>query len=137
MGHKMRIEIIILCLILGAFIGVNVFCSCSGGIMEGFKLAKGIGGAALDYSMGVDKNFSNNVDESYNYNSWYSNLEMNSQGRNVPLPEGQLDLFAENVSSPDCCPSTYTTSTGCLCETPEQAQYLNQRGGNRTLNSNY
>ena len=72
-----------------------------------------------------------------NYNSWYSNLEGNSQGIMPPVPEGQLDLFSQNVSKPECCPSTYTTSVGCVCQTPEQAKYLNERGGNRTLNSNY
>jgi len=44
-------------------------------------------------------------------------------------------MFDQNVSSADCCPATYATSTGCICASPEQMKYLNQRGGNRTLNT--
>ena len=43
----------------------------------------------------------------------------------------QLFMFAYNKSSPDCCPSTYTTSTGCICTTKAQRDYINQRGNNR------
>ena len=41
-------------------------------------------------------------------------------------------IFAYNKSSPDCCPSTYSTSTGCICTTKNQRDYINQRGNNRT-----
>tara|TARA_Y100000768_G_C23988811_1_gene690691 strand:- start:118 stop:552 length:435 start_codon:yes stop_codon:yes gene_type:complete len=138
-GHNMRVEIVVLCLILGAFIGANLLCTCSGGIREGFDVGTKIVGAALDYSMGGDEQqkLVNDPNVDNTYNSWFSDLEGNTQGIMPPVPEGQLDLFAENISKPECCPSTYTTSVGCVCATPEQAKYLNERGGNRTLNSNY
>ncbi len=42
-------------------------------------------------------------------------------------------FLSDTKSSPNCCKaSTYSTSTGCLCTTPEQLQFLNMRGGNRT-----
>ena len=131
-GYTMRVELVILCLIIGAFIGANLLCSCSGGIREGFKMGTGMMGAALDYSMSGQK-----YNDNYNSSSWYAPLEGNTQGIKPPLPEGELDIFADNVSDPSCCPSTYTTSTGCVCATPEQMKYLNQRGGNRTLSSIY
>ena len=40
-------------------------------------------------------------------------------------------MFAFNQSHPDCCPSTYSTSTGCVCTTKEQRDFINKRGGNR------
>ncbi len=39
--------------------------------------------------------------------------------------------------SPTCCPSTYSSGTGCACLSPQQMSYLNQRGGNRTSASLY
>lgn len=38
-------------------------------------------------------------------------------------------MFAHNQSHPDCCPSTYSTSTGCVCTTPQQRRWLYKRGG--------
>ena len=59
------------------------------------------------------------------------------QGSNYPsvdgTPEGGKSLFAFafNKSSPECCPSTYSTDTGCVCTTSQQRKFINQRGGNR------
>tara|TARA_B100001057_G_scaffold448209_1_gene488367 strand:+ start:517 stop:1194 length:678 start_codon:yes stop_codon:yes gene_type:complete len=37
-------------------------------------------------------------------------------------------MFYRNKSSPACCPSTYSTSTGCVCTTQDQRDYINRRG---------
>jgi hypothetical protein len=52
-----------------------------------------------------------------------------------PLKNGEMVLFAKNKFKPECCPAPYSTSTGCVCMTPEQINYLNTRGGNRTSDS--
>jgi hypothetical protein len=52
LGQKMRIWVIIVCFIIGGFIGVNMFCSCAGGVKEGFNSAADLMGAALNYQMG-------------------------------------------------------------------------------------
>jgi hypothetical protein len=52
-----------------------------------------------------------------------------------PLKNGSLVMFAKNKFKPECCPSPYSSSTGCVCMTPEQITYLNTRGGNRTSDS--
>ena len=52
-----------------------------------------------------------------------------------PLKNGELVIFAKNKFKPECCPSPYSSSTGCVCMTPEQITYLNTRGGNRTSDS--
>ena len=56
-------------------------------------------------------------------------------GTPTPLPDGELVIFAQNKFKPECCPSPYSSSTGCACITPEQIKYLNSRGGNVTCNS--
>lgn len=52
-----------------------------------------------------------------------------------PLKNGELVLFAKNKFKPECCPAPYSSSTGCVCMTPEQINYLNTRGGNRSSDS--
>lgn len=48
---------------------------------------------------------------------------------------GSKLIFNTNKFKPECCPSPYSTSTGCVCMTSEQIKYLNTRGGNRTTDS--
>ena len=40
----------------------------------------------------------------------------------------KLFMFSNNVSSPDCCPSTFSTSTGCVCTTDNQRDFIAARG---------
>ena len=46
----------------------------------------------------------------------------------TPNTQKDLFMFAHNMSHPDCCPSTYSTSTGCVCTTPEQRNWISMRG---------
>lgn len=55
----------------------------------------------------------------------------------VPLPEGELLMFASTPFKPECCPNTYSNSTGCACMTGEQYNYLVTRGGNNVPYSEY
>jgi len=55
----------------------------------------------------------------------------------VPLPEGELLLFANTPFKPECCPNTFSTSTGCACMTGPQYNYLVTRGGNNVPYSEY
>jgi len=55
----------------------------------------------------------------------------------VPLPEGQMDMFATTPFAPECCPNAYSSSTGCACMTMDQYTYLQDRGGNNVPYSEY
>ena len=55
----------------------------------------------------------------------------------IPLPEGELDVFATTPFKPECCPNTYSNSMGCACMTVDQYKYLNDRGGNNVPYSEY
>ena len=43
---------------------------------------------------------------------------------------GDQNMFMlyRNKSSPNCCPSTFSTSTGCVCTTQDQRDYIARRG---------
>jgi len=43
-----------------------------------------------------------------------------------------LFMFKHNQCKPSCCGATHSCSGGCVCTTPEQREYINSRGGNRT-----
>ena len=128
----MRLELLIVCVLLVWFISANSFCSCAGGVKEGFNAALDLTGAALDYSMG--KGVKGSWDKARANIAPQVNAQLEGNvGGPVPLPEGELFIFRENKSDPNCCPAAYSSSTGCICASPEQMNYLNERGGNRTI----
>ena len=58
-----------------------------------------------------------------------------------PTVDGEADspqrlfMFANNAASPSCCPSTFSTSTGCVCSTEKQDDYIRRRGFNNDNNN--
>jgi hypothetical protein len=48
-----------------------------------------------------------------------------------PGPDN-LFMFKDNQCKPSCCGASFSCSGGCVCTTPEQRDYINMRGGNRT-----
>ena len=57
----------------------------------------------------------------------------------IPLPEGELSMFATTPFKPECCDNngTYSNGSGCACMTPKQYNYLVNRGGNNVPYSEY
>ena len=49
---------------------------------------------------------------------------------NPPLNEGEMDMFANTPFKPECCPSTFSTSSGCACLDMKQYGMLIKRAGN-------
>jgi len=43
-----------------------------------------------------------------------------------PNSPRHMFMLAYNKSSPDCCPSTFSTSTGCVCMTEKQKKFIQQ-----------
>jgi hypothetical protein len=162
-GYEMRVELIIACVAIGMLMGLVMFCDCfQYNLIEGMttKHAAAAAHSAVNKkpsSAAVTKpgkegfkNLSNNdlhIDDSYTM-GWVQtakryasgmgnenklNTYKDNVGTPVPLPEGELFFFADNKFKPECCPSTYSDSTGCACLSQAQVDYVNQRGGNRTL----
>ena len=66
-------------------------------------------------------------------------FHVDPEGREIPLnletkPEDNLFMFSHNKASPDCCPSTYTTSNGCVCTTSQQRNMIGGRGNRSPYN---
>ena len=55
----------------------------------------------------------------------------------VPLPEGEMFMFSNTEFKPECCPNTYSNSSGCACMDSGSYNYLIQRGGNNVPYSEY
>ena len=62
---------------------------------------------------------------------------MARQEQPVPLPEGEMLMFANTPFKPECCPNTYSNSSGCACMTGKQYNYLITRGSNNVPYSEY
>ena len=146
LGKKTPVSTVLLCVALGvvATLVITRMDATDGGHRRHHgphgRLRESMVGAPLAYNMqqGVPSSGPAMTGAKGESSSWYSPLDVNSQGLKVPLHEGQLDIFAKNISKPECCSaSPYSTSTGCICVTPEQMKYLNKRGGNRTITSLY
>lgn len=62
---------------------------------------------------------------------------LNRQKQPIPLPEGEMLMFANTPFKPECCPNAYSNSTGCACMDVGQYNYLINRGGNNVPYSEY
>lgn len=153
-GHKCRLEILVFCVLLGFILSSMTLCSCckmnpsnllnvvkqsTDVVKEGFNQISNIAEAAsLDYNMNQDLK-SNWTDDALNYASGMGNdtsLSKNTSYKGTPVPlEGTMNFFKNNSFKPECCPSTYSNSTGCACLSVDQLNYLNERGGNREIYS--
>lgn len=114
------------------------------------KTLEGFVGANTNY--GESSKFSLSNDNPVNTSSWFTpdltytkgttggkgvqNI-LNRPNQPVPLPEGEMLMFANTEFKPDCCPNAYSNSTGCACMTVDQYNYLIDRGGNNVPYSEY
>jgi len=159
-GYSARLELVILFIVIGIILGVHLFCGCAsvsigGGvptdvgsaIKEAFsqkttRLGSDDYGAPLNYSMDSGLPISNWENAARNYAKQLGSHDNTKSGQfyksgPIPLPPGELLIFAHNEIHPRCCPSYYSSSEGCICTSQKQWKYLNERGGNRTLNSEF
>ena len=56
---------------------------------------------------------------------------------NPPLAEGEMDMFANTPFKPECCPSAFSTGSGCACMDMKTYKNLHARGGNNVPYSEY
>jgi len=55
----------------------------------------------------------------------------------LPLPEGEMLMFANTKFAPEFCPNTYSNSSGCAAMSSADYNYLVTRGGNNVPYSEY
>lgn len=119
----------------------------AGAKKEGFVGANTNFGESSQYSLG-----GNGGNSKINTDSWSApNLTvvpgqplsagvtaiLNRPAQPIPLPEGEMLMFADTPFKPECCPNSFSTSTGCACMTSDQYNYLVTRGGNNVPYSEY
>jgi hypothetical protein len=133
-GFPCRLEVIILSIVIGFILGSHLLCSCSKfGLQEGMTMI----GSSINWTMGEGQHGDwtskgTNYAKSMGYSHSKSKYSQYNGGE-VPLKDDEMLMFNNNEFKPECCPSTYSSSTGCLCISEEQVNFINQRGGNRTL----
>lgn len=118
LNQKIKLEIVIICILIGLFIGCNFLCACN-------ELKEGMVNMLQGYEYELKNKPTGNLKD------WYKTLETNTKNTNEPSPYDLMFMFKNNQISPSCCPSVYSSSKGCVCITPEQMLYLNKRGLNR------
>ena len=63
---------------------------------------------------------------------------LNRPEQPIPLPEGEMLVFATTPFKPECCPNTYSNGSGCACMTVQQYNYIGpERAGNNIPYSEY
>ena len=135
LGTKISMKSELIIFILGLSIGCSLLCNCNCYGFEGFS------------SINENHNQDNNQDNNELLDDWTSNANEFAEtnlnqdhlirnqtysGNNKFDKDNDLFFLTETVAKPECCPSTYSNSQGCLCATPEQNNFLNQRGDNRS-----
>jgi hypothetical protein len=149
-GLTLRLEVVLASMVLGFIIALFTLRSCSK-----VSLKEGMAVMSTIYNLGdeghsVHKSTPTDVDadESPMMSKWISDAHSYAQtmgdgyqtvldrvkgnvGTKVPL-ENTMVFYKDNEFKPECCPSTYSSSTGCMCMSPEQVKHLAARGGNRS-----
>ena len=157
LGYKLNVELLILIGVVYLILVGHTVCGCSSvtGVKEAltnmFGMKEGFTGANTNY--GESSRYSLNAATTpINTASWsLPNMTvtpgqplskgvqnvLNRPHQQIPLPEGELSMFANTPFKPECCPNTYSNSTGCACMTTGQYNYLVTRGGNNVPYSEY
>mgnify|MGYP001217091091 FL=1 len=128
LGLKCNPLLLLLCFVLGSLLGTFVLCSCSKiSFVETFTNYLG---TDINYSIG------DGVRSSYiNKNLEEANVQNNQSVSTVSpsdILNKSMNIFSETKFSQDCCPSSYTTSAGCACNTDSVQDFINKRGNNRS-----
>lgn len=128
-GIKFRVEIVIISLIIGMIMGGHLLCSCSRiSMQEGFEIASEMKDILLNkLEKGKPKQM--------NYSKGDSPVVQPSETSDLDSGVVSMDFFENTKFTPEACPSTYSSSTGCATYGPEQMKALATRGGNNTAQS--
>lgn len=140
LGLNIRMEYLVIAIILYLIISSNLVLGTSTvSLKEGMQM---IMGSTLDYKLGEGVPGSWDTKEQQTGPSvpWRSQDHDSYQSKMVE-PD-TMHFFANTEFKPTCCGSTYSsnggltgqgyTRSGCACLSPEQMNFLNERGGNRT-----
>ena len=158
-GYKLNLEVLILIGVVYLILVGHTLGGCSRvGLMEGLEVMKNVVAKKTEGFVGANTNYGESSsydlssDVPVNTSSWSAQNMTVVKGQPlskgvkqflarepqpVPLPEGEMLLFANTPFKPECCPNTYSNSSGCACMTGEQYNWLTLRGGNNVPYSEF
>jgi len=153
LGYKCRLDILIIFAILLVFMFGQTCWSCYK--VKGYTAPGGLGYSTFEGFTGI----SGGGPSAYGANTYSTNTKswgmpnltvtpgkdlspgvqtiLDRTPQPIPLPEGELSMFATTPFKPECCPNTYSNSAGCACMTVQQYNYVIERGGNNVPYSEY
>lgn len=102
---------------------------------QGFQNYSGQPAGARDSYQAIGAFDGIKLDPSNGVSSWRYTSPNEPLSGNFPKFEPGPDnmfMFKDNQCKPECCGSSYSCDGGCVCTTPEQREFINHRGGNRT-----
>jgi len=156
-NYKIDLEILIIIGVIYLIMMVHTVCGCCNfyKLMEGMETKdqkKKEGFVSPKTSLGDSSPYDINNDKPINTANWMQpNLTvtpgqpvdpavqaiLDRPEQPVPLPEGEMLMFANTPFKPECCPNTYSNSSGCACMTTGQYNFLVERGLNNVPYSEY
>jgi hypothetical protein len=146
-SYSFRLEIMILIIVVFWIMFGNLLCGCCRvSVFEAMStiVKKGKEGFANPNRPTMGTQFGDSKTQGYimNPSLWSSpslsnNSPVNRPKQPIPLPKDEMLMFATTDFKPECCPNTYSSSTGCACMTVDQFKYLDERGGNNVPFSEY
>jgi hypothetical protein len=160
-SYKFRVEILILIVVVSWILFGHLLCSCCRvSLREGLAVASHVVNkvtkegftSANNVAYGPEFAGANTPDYIMKPSKWANPTLIYSPGSTpdagvqkiwnrpkqpIPLPEGELDLFATTPFKPECCPNAYSNSMGCACMDVGTYNYLRERGGNNVPYSEY
>jgi len=114
---------------------VMVYSSLSPSSMEGFTsyFLENAGGAGKEYKP-IGSFDDVRVSTENTVSTWrYTDPDERLLGPEFKPGPDSLFIFRDNQAKPGCCSASYASDMGCICTTPQQRNYINMRGGNRTM----
>ena len=135
MNIKLNFKTLLVLFLLTLIIGIPILGNSYNTKPEGFApIEKEIDISTLPKQVeNTSENWTNNakIFAESNLNQDHNIRNQTYNGKNLFKHNNETFFLTETLSSPECCPSIYSNSGGCLCTTPEQDKFLNNRGDNR------
>jgi len=117
----------------------------SGNIIQGFRNVSEMQGAEFKKKEGFTNHFLDNAGgakDMYKPMGAFDGISLPTGRQTLPNEpllgaeftpgDDSLFIFKNNQCKPECCGASFSCSGGCVCTTPQQRDYINGRGGNRT-----
>lgn len=99
--------------------------------------------AFVSKSSDTPATFASTMSQSIDTSSWklpsLTNIKKNAERKQEPFsqPDENMAFLAKTEFKPECCPNTYSNSSGCACMSSKDVNFLSKRGGNNVPYSVY